>query len=543
MQGRTETVVGVFVLAALGVFIYMGFQIGAFRFDRANYNQYIIFFKDVSGLSRKGDVRIAGVKVGWVEDITLHADGDVQAEAKIMLLKDFSLYSDSYAIVRQQGLLGPHYLEIVPGDPLLRKLDPGEALGEPTKPPVSLDELLQQFKRIAANVEDVTDTLQDVLGGQDGKIQMRNIVENINKTTEKMASFSDILERSFARNEDSINDILSLGQNLKRLSEKLEDDIFPTFRDSVERVANSVDRDFNRIATQLEATGQAIEGASVQARDGLKSIASVAEKIDEGKGLLGKLVNEDETYKDLKIAVSGLKDYFAKTERMQIVFDSHFESMHRPADAYRYEDSKGYFDVRIHPNEDRFYVMQIAASERGDINRHVVRKEFLDEAGNPICKDQLNIDDTERYDQQIHIFNRNRVRFGLQFGKIFKDVVALRFGLMEGYAGIGVDIDLPTFTDKFRWVTTFEAYDMTGQMRRDDRRPHLKWLNRMYILKNIYVAFGADDFASRHNSSIFVGGGLRFGDDDVKFLLSSISGGGGMGGTAFSTAGGAVVTR
>ncbi|MCX5922846.1 MAG: MlaD family protein [Candidatus Dependentiae bacterium] len=521
MQGRTETVVGIFVLAALGVFIYMGFEIGAFRFDKGNYNQYVIFFKDISGLSRKADVKIAGVKVGWVEDITLHADGDVQAEAKVMVLKEFSLYSDSYAIVRQQGLLGPNYLEINTGDPLLRKLDGGETLSKPSKSPVSIDELLQQFKKIASNVEDVTEAVQAAIGGEDGKAQMRVLFDNINKTAERMASFSDVLDRTITRNEDNLDDILALGKDLRRLAEKLEEDIFPAFKDTLEHISSA---------------GEAIEGASVGARDGLKSLASVAEKIDEGKGLLGKLINEDETYKDLKIAVGGLKDYFTKTDRMQIVFDSHFESMHRPAEHYIFEDSKGFFDVRIHATQDRFYLLQLAASEKGDINRHIVRKTYLDDNGYPICKDTLKLDDSEKYDQEVDILNRNRVRFGLQFGKIFKDTIALRFGMFEGSAGFAVDVDIPLGTDKFRWVTSLEMYDMTGQNRINDRRPHIKWLNRMFLLQNIYVTFGADDFASRHNSNVFVGGGLRFGDDDVKFLLSSISGGGGGGGgTAFST--------
>lgn len=541
-DGKTETVVGIFVLAALGIFIYMGFQIGAFRFDKAKYNKYNIYFKDISGLSRKAEVKIAGVKVGWVEEITLHANGNMEAQAQVMVLKEFSLYSDSYSIIRQQGLLGPNYLEIIPGDPYLRKLDTGEALTKPSVSPVSMDELLQKFNHIASNVQEVTETLQEALGGSEGRNQMNKLFENINVTAEKMASFSEVLERSFTRNEDNIDDILALGKDLRRLSEKLENDIFPTFKESLDRISNVFDRDFSSIAKNLESTSQAVQEASIQARDGLKSISSVAEKIDEGKGLIGKLINEDETYKDLKIAVGGLKNYFAKTERMQLIFDSHFESMHRPAETYNWEDSKGYFDVRIHPNEDRFYILQIVASEKGFMDRHEILKEYLDENGFPICVKDLDINDADKlaftYRQRLQILNRDKFKIGIQFGKIFKDTVALRFGLMEGYGGVGIDIDIPFGTDKFRWVTSFEAFDLTGQNKVNDRRPHLKWLNRMYMMRNIYLTFGADDFVSKRNSNVFVGGGIRFGDDDVKFLLGglgSAASSGSGGGSAFNT--------
>src|SRR5262245_42804009 len=113
----------------------MGFQIGAFRFDRAYYNRYVLYFKDISGLSRKADVKIAGVKVGWVEDIQLLTDGLMQAQADVMILRDYALYADAYAIVRQDGLLGPKYIEIVPGDPYLQKLESGSAFAKSSVAP------------------------------------------------------------------------------------------------------------------------------------------------------------------------------------------------------------------------------------------------------------------------------------------------------------------------------------------------------------------------------------------------------------------------
>src|SRR5205085_6184984 len=138
----------------------------------------------------------------------------------------------------------------------------------------------------------------------------------------------------------------------KGLSERLETGLFPAFQESIEKISNVFDRDFGRIATRVESTTEALEEAAGQARDGLRNISSVAEKIDEGKGLIGKLINEDETYKDLKLAVNGLKNYFAKVDTLQIVFDNHFESFHRPAENYQHEDVKGYLDIRVHPSDE-----------------------------------------------------------------------------------------------------------------------------------------------------------------------------------------------
>src|SRR5215471_12753929 len=98
----------------------MGFKIGAFRFDRAQYTEYILYFRDISGLSRKAAIKIAGVKVGWVEEIKLVEGIQSKAEAIVMVASLHPLYQNAQAIVRQDGLLGPKYIDLEPGDPLLR---------------------------------------------------------------------------------------------------------------------------------------------------------------------------------------------------------------------------------------------------------------------------------------------------------------------------------------------------------------------------------------------------------------------------------------
>ena len=526
---NTETRVGIFVLAALAVFAYMGLKIGAFRFDRSSYAQYKLYFKDVSGLSRKGEVKIAGVKVGWVEKVALISNDEMKAEVEVMVLKDYALYSDAYAMVRQEGLLGPKYVEIVPGDPLLRKLKPGDQLGRPSTEPVSLDELLQEFKKIATNVSEITESFKEVVGGPEGRQQVQDIFNNIQTTVNRLASVGEVLDNSFSRNEEHIDAFLQIGT---------------TFQENIDRVSNIFDRDFNRMATKFEQAAGALEDASIQARDGLRSVSSVAEKIDEGKGLLGKLINEDDTYSDLKLAVEGFKNYLTKIDRMQIVFDSHFESMIRRAESYQWEDAKGFFNMRIYPREDYFYQLQLVSSEKGYIKRKYTENIYYDAENKPIdtisyqnepfVNDRLNLDDFIRLgyilNNEKKTVRRDSFKIDLQFGKIFKDI-ALRIGLFEGTAGAAVDVDVPFGTEKFRWVTTFEIYDFNGRNRVIlDRRPHLKWLNKMYFMRNLYATFGADDFASQKNASVFFGGGLRFGDDDIKYFLSSISG---VGSTSF----------
>lgn len=505
----------------------MGFHIGAFRFDRMHYKMYTIFFKDVSGLARKAEVKIAGVKVGWVEDVQLfEGDNEIQAITKVMLSKKYELYCDAYAIIRQDGLLGQKYLEMIPGNPLMSRLKEGSTLGRPSVAPASVDELLQQFKRIAGHVEDVSQSLGDTLGGVQGKEQLQSIFDNLDFTMKRMASLTQVIDRTLVQNEENMNRFFEIGSHIARVSQQLQSEVLPTLTHGIDKITNTFDQNFNRITTQVEGTSDAISQASVQARDGFRSITSVVEKIDEGKGLLGKIINDDETYRDLKVAVQGVKNYFAKTDTMQIVFDSHVESMHRKAENYQFEDSKGYLDIRIHPTEDKFYLLQVATSEKGFISRTEIQRLYEDFHGNHVDPRQLQIGDRARLEfifrEKDVVFVRNAIRIGLQFGKIFGNI-AVRFGLFEGSAGVGVDFDIPLPNRQLRWVTSLEAFDLRGFNRFEDRRPHFKWINRMFFRNNLYFTFGGDDVISKKNASAFFGAGIRFGDDDFKFLLSSLS--------------------
>jgi len=533
LRGSNETRVGFFVLAALCVFAYMGFQIGAFRFDRFRYNTYVVSFKDTGGLERKGVVKIAGVKVGWVEQIQLVNDGHMHAQADLMVLKEYELHADAYAIVRQDGLLGPRYVELIPGDPYGRRLGSGDALTKPTADPVSVDELLVQFKQIALNVNSVTESFKSVMGDEEGKERLQAMFENMAVASERISSFASTIDQSLTKNAENIDAFLDIGTDIKQLTSKLEGQILPAFQESVDRIANTFDRDFDRVATKFETTTESLEEASIQARDGLRNVSAVAEKINEGKGLIGKLVNDDTAYRDLQIAVTGFKNYVTKLDRLQIVCDTHSESMHRRAEFYRHEDSKGYFDLRIYPNQDHFYLVELASSEKGYVYRAETDRKFYD-MDSPECfpegarVDVRNLPTPELRPQdflreRVETYRRNTIKLGLQFGKVFGEIT-FRFGMFEGTAGVGTDIEVPLGTDKLRWITTIDMFDFRGWNRKGDRRPHLKWMNRMFFMQNLYFTFGADDVASKRNANVFFGVGMRFGDEDIKYLMSNLSG-------------------
>jgi phospholipid/cholesterol/gamma-HCH transport system substrate-binding protein len=523
---RTETAVGLFIIAALAIFFYMTLQIGAFRLDKAKYNTYTIYFYDISGLNKKSAVKIAGVTVGWVEEVELVNDAQ-QVGARIMVLKEYALHADAYGLIRQEGLLGSKYVEIVPGSPLAPTLKNKGILTKPSQDPVSLDELLFQFKDIAANVKDITYAFKETLGGTAGAERLAEIVGNFNEAARQVSAFSHALDNLISRNSSHVDSMLSdlrdmaaslkfqipvVSGDIRALSEKLAHEVLPSIERGVERMSNAIDKSFNQMANNFEgATGP---------------IQDIARKINEGRGVMGQLINDDTVSHDLKFAVQGLKNYITKIEKLSVVFDAWGESMYGLGNQFCWQDNKGYFNVRIHPTQDYFYLFGLVGSELGRVYRWETHREWFNDHCLELKPSNFDLDPHDQFDFASTKRKTRRlydqILFNVQFGKIYSDL-AFRAGIFESSFGIGIDYDIPFDTDKFRWVMSLEAFDFRGRNRINDSRPHLKWLNKVFFTRNIYMTFGADDFISHTNKNGFFGVGLRWSDDDIKYFLTKVT--------------------
>lgn len=475
MSVKTETKVGIFILAAIVLFTYFAMHLGFFRFASKNYSTYYVYFDDLGGLVKKADVKIAGVKVGWVDNIKLV---DSKAKVKLAVKKDFQIHSDAIGEIRQEGLVGAKYLELMPGTSIYPQMESSATFIRDGKSAVSLETVLSRFESIANNIEQVSASLKETIGDTNQKEQLKSIISNIDKATQRISYFTDVLTK------DESN-IANLAKDIGDASKK-----------------------FNSAINQFD---------------------SIMGKVNNGEGLVGKLINDTDLYDDLKVVSCGFKKAATVVDNVEIFFDNHFESMFRPAEHYELEDAKGYFDVRFRTKEDAFYQFQVVGTQKGAISRNskIVDRSYINSAtGKTFTEKELealpvsfSITPSEII-KEVEV-KRNQTKFGIQVGKMFSNV-ATRFGIFENSVGIGLDYQIPFENNRFRWVTSFEAFDFRGQGRIDDDRPHLKWINKLYFLDNIYVAFGADDFVSRKNANAFIGAGVRFTDDDLKYLIAKL---------------------
>ena len=109
-----ETLVGfLVVIVTLIFFLYVRNVTDVTADSKKFYNLNAKFLR-IDGIDIGSDVRIAGIKIGTVTDLTLNAE-TYEANMDIAISQDIKIPDDSYIAVISSGLIGKKYIDIEPG--------------------------------------------------------------------------------------------------------------------------------------------------------------------------------------------------------------------------------------------------------------------------------------------------------------------------------------------------------------------------------------------------------------------------------------------
>lgn len=511
MDIRTETIIGLFMITAIAVFIFMSFKMGICRLDSIRYAHYSSYFKDVSGLHEKADACIAGVKIGWVEKINLISrDGHVRVE--LMVDRNSILYSDSFATIRQDGLLGTKYIEITPGDSMNPILPPGSTLVFPNKVPVAIDELLFSFKEIANNVQEVTASLKNIISNENSLHSFSQLVFEAQNAFQSINAIANNTNRFINRNDESLTLLIN------------------NFSDTMKEVKSNLPQTIAEIKKGFESAGESFNSISDSFQKIINPIKKVTEKLDSSEGVIGTLISDENLAKDLKKTVNSVKKYFNYADRMTLNIDTHVESMQAPGNDLDFKDAKGFFNFVIRPSEDIAYIVGLTSSYAGVVRRTRTDTMWMNQSKHQIVPDLIDLPNWAKLQyapvREEYVRDYSALTYNVQFAK---DIgrLKLRTGIFESTFGIGMDYNVPLLSD-IQWISTFELYrfdefmsqTLGGRMVFDIDLPHLKWFNRVFVNESCYFVFGADDFISKFNKNFFVGMGLAFEQNDLKYFIS-----------------------
>jgi phospholipid/cholesterol/gamma-HCH transport system substrate-binding protein len=137
-----ELGVGIFVLIGILCVGYLTVRLGKMELLGDEHYYLKARFLSVAGLKKGGQVVIAGVKVGQVDEISLDPEEQV-AIVQMKILKEVVLTDDVIASVKTAGLIGDKYIKLSPGgsDEILKN---GDLIIE-TESALDIEELVSKF--------------------------------------------------------------------------------------------------------------------------------------------------------------------------------------------------------------------------------------------------------------------------------------------------------------------------------------------------------------------------------------------------------------
>jgi phospholipid/cholesterol/gamma-HCH transport system substrate-binding protein len=277
-SGTTRTLlqlrVGAFILAGLAVLVgliyFLGRQSGMFE------RQYrlVAGFAQVGGLIEGATVRLAGVPVGRVTAIRLpeSIDRKVQVELTLVRRVQSRVREDSVARIETLGLLGDKIVEVSLGGPEARVLTEGAQIR--TEEPLDTNRLMKQGTELLRNLVDLSSDLKTTVA----------------KVTETTAG-PDLVET--VRSVRTLTAEIEKGQGLlhrliydPKLGAAVAD-----AAGALRQVTDTVKR-FDRLLADPKTGGLMDEArqAVVEARGAMERVNRVVREVEEGQGLLHRLI-------------------------------------------------------------------------------------------------------------------------------------------------------------------------------------------------------------------------------------------------------------
>ncbi|HET6277702.1 MAG TPA: MlaD family protein [Candidatus Polarisedimenticolia bacterium] len=321
---------------------------------------YWTLFENTSGLTEASPVRLAGVQVGMVSDIRFDDDerqNRIRVEFAIARSARHRIREGTLAYLKSLTYLSQDkYIELAPGDPDGKELDPGQFI----EPGVSVwHETIARGQSIAEDVKEITSALRDFLvaintgGGvlqelvhnpEFGRHGMKNIEESLSSIRNVLArmeqgeGFAGLLlsDDEFARRQkdnldDALNHLRSAMQRIDSedgLVARLEDrdgEIRRMFADlavsaaSLREVADGIEKGHGLLG-RLSRDDEFGESLTRKIDEIAGRAASILGKIDRGEGSVGGIINDPTVHEGLKDIVAGVRK-----SRMGKGFIRHYE--------------------------------------------------------------------------------------------------------------------------------------------------------------------------------------------------------------------------
>lgn len=230
-------------------------------------------FDNLKELKQGDDVRMAGVKIGSVQETRLAGR---RAEAILRIDPVVKIASDATATIGAAGLLGTNYIAIDLGSATAPPLAAGAEIR--TAASADLNTIMTQLGELGGKLDGALGSIGEVLKGKDGQPGMFQRLDTL-----------------LAENGTKVNATLT---NLQQVTDKLN------------RGEGTLGKLINdpRLHDELLAAAGDLKVATAEARTVMTSAQAIVDRVKTGQGSLGTLIYDDKAGQDLKAIAANLKE-------------------------------------------------------------------------------------------------------------------------------------------------------------------------------------------------------------------------------------------
>jgi phospholipid/cholesterol/gamma-HCH transport system substrate-binding protein len=527
------TAIGIFFIVAMSIYVN----------DRPYWyrvcNRVPIHVDDATGLRRKSPVRSLGLEIGYIDKVTL--DGDKVLIA-VCVTAPVKLVSQTRAYIKSAGFLGDKFLELKPvavtddeGSIFSRTYLKNKATGgekknfdsgsdseeAPAGGPAPVREPKSQIPFLPIDRSQENDGLIDSKVLYEGAAFLWNSLvpsahaeESAPPTEEEEPATPD------AASSASDEGTPVVKQARRRPGEPLKADRDAEISDTVKKVGKLVDqltfmvgdlrevtrqKDFKEtivnlnkamkhLETLLRPNGKTVTNLNA-AMESLRKMMSDAEtvmkRVKDGEGTIGKFVNDPAIYDELKAAIKSVNLLLGKAGTLRTFVDMSAWQVKA------YDGVKARFSVTIQPNPGRYYLIGLASDPRGR---------------NTVTRTTTNVNGGTTTVEDKTVNEEKGLKITAVFGKYFGPL-DLKAGIIEDSGAVGIGF---WFDEDRRHGIHVELYAPS----RKEAFTTRVWA-KSHIWSGLYVT-GGIDAARKYNGTLpyFVGAGIFFDDDDLKYLLA-----------------------
>jgi len=251
----------------------------------ASTKEYKAVFVDATGVVKGDDVRVAGVKVGTVEDVAV-VDRS-RAQVTFTVEEDTTLSAATNAAIRYRNLVGQRYIALSQGIGSTEALDEGATIPvDRTKPALDLTVLFNGFKPLfqALSPDDINKLSYEIV----------QVFQGEGGTLEGLLASTASVTQTIADRDQVIGDLITnldgvlerLGDRDDQLSELIVN--FRRFIGGLKTDREAILSSLDQISALSDETAGLVKGIRAPFVEDIKQLRRLTQNIDDNKAELDR---------------------------------------------------------------------------------------------------------------------------------------------------------------------------------------------------------------------------------------------------------------